>query len=720
MRYILLCWLLFSCTIQNENKINLIPKPQELITHNGKFYLSDRTGIDFDSLFLSEAQYFKKITSLPLNGSSNHISLKYRNSLAKEEFYIEVEKKEIKIEASTPDGIMRGIQTLRQICVDFGHKKIIEIPCLSIHDFPRFSWRGMLLDCCRHFMTKEFVMRYIDLLAYHKMNVLHWHLTEDQGWRIQIDKYPKLTEVGAYRIQKDGSSYGGFYTKEDIKEIINYAEERHITIVPEIEFPGHCVAAIASYPQLSCTGDSILVGNDWGVYKDIYCAGNDKVFEFMENVLKEVIDLFPSKYIHIGGDEVPKYRWEKCSKCQARISKENLKNEHELQFYFLKKIEEVLHSNDRKLIGWDEIMEGGISSTSTIQSWRGEEGGIKAAKNGNNVIMSPTSHCYFDYGLDVINLKDVYYYEPIPSVLTDVEASHILGAECNMWSERAPQELIDSKVFPRILAMSEVLWSSTEKDYEDFYLRVQNHYSILDSLGVEYGYESIPINSTVSFDSGSFIINLNEGSPGMKMEYKLDNGVWNDYNKPFNIDTTSHLIVRGFKNNKPYGEFKQQFIKHIGTGRNVQYNFPYSKDYIGKGDFNLTDGLLGSEDNFRDGYYQGFSGSDMEVIIDLGESKEISEISTSFFQYYLSWIILPTYVVYAFSEDGINFYEFKKIDNNISLMKEGKFKHKFTLNNVKERLRYIKVFAKNVGKLPDQHPATGSDAWIFIDEIIIN
>ncbi len=380
MRYILLCWLLFSCTIQNENKINLIPKPQELITHNGKFYLSDRTGIDFDSLFLSEAQYFKKITSLPLNGSSNHISLKYRNSLAKEEFYIEVEKKEIKIEASTPDGIMRGIQTLRQICVDFGRKKIIEIPCLSIHDFPRFSWRGMLLDCCRHFMTKEFVMRYIDLLAYHKMNVLHWHLTEDQGWRIQIDKYPKLTEVGAYRIQKDGSSYGGFYTKEDIKEIINYAEERHITIVPEIEFPGHCVAAIASYPQLSCTGDSILVGNDWGVYKDIYCAGNDKVFEFMENVLKEVIDLFPSKYIHIGGDEVPKYRWEKCSKCQARISKENLKDEHELQFYFIKKIEEVLQSNDRKLIGWDEIMEGGISSTSTIQSWRGEEEELRLLK----------------------------------------------------------------------------------------------------------------------------------------------------------------------------------------------------------------------------------------------------------------------------------------------------------------------------------------------------
>jgi len=721
MRYWLgIFCLLFACTKPIVQDVNLIPKPQELEISDGVFSLNFNTNLISDSLFYTESDYLKTLLNLELKGNGNTIELLKKEGLQEEEFFVNISEENLKIEASTPKGIMRGIQTLRQLITTKKGVITTKIPCMKIHDFPRFSWRGMLLDCCRHFMDKEFVMRYIDLLAYHKMNVLHWHLTEDQGWRIEIEKYPKLTEIGAWRTEKDGSIYGGFYTKEDIKEILAYAKTRHITVVPEIEFPGHSVAAIASYPHLSCTGDSIAVGTDWGVYKDIYCAGNDTVFAFMEDVLTEVMELFPSKYIHIGGDEAPKYRWENCKKCQQRIKEENLHDAHELQSYFITRIEKFLNENGRQLIGWDEILEGGLAPSATVQSWRGEEGGIAAAKSGHDAIMSPTSHCYFDYGLDATDLKDVYYYEPIPTELTEDEAKHILGGECNMWSERAPQDLVDSKVFPRILAMSEVLWSSSEKDYDNFYARVQKHYPKLDALGVNYGYESVPITSTVVFNADSFAISLFKGSPDMRLEYSINNKDWQDYTTPFGVNSTSTLKARGFKNDKPYGEFEQELIKHIATGKKVNYTIPYSRHYKGTGDNNMTDGLLGSTENFRDGYYQGFSGTDMEVIIDLGQNTTFSNIETTFFQYYLSWIVLPTSVSYAISEDGKNFTELASLTHNIPLLQEGKFKHTFSFEEKNTKAKYLKVSAKTVGKLPQEHPAAGSDSWIFVDEIIIN
>ena len=721
MRYWLaIFWLLFACSKPIVKDVNLIPKPQKLEISDGVFSLSFNTNLITDSLFYAESDYLKELLNLELKGNGNTIELLKKEGLQEEEFFLNISADNLKIEASTCKGMMRGIQTLRQLLPTKKTLIKIKIPCLKIHDFPRFSWRGMLLDCCRHFMDKEFVMRYIDLLAYHKMNILHWHLTEDQGWRIEIEKYPKLIEIGAWRIEKDGSNYGGFYTKEDIKEILNYAKTRHITVVPEIEFPGHSVAAIASYPYLSCTGNSINVGTEWGVYKDIYCAGNDTVFAFMEDVLTEVMELFPSKYIHIGGDEAPKYRWEHCKKCQQRMKEEGLHDSHELQSYFITRIEKFLNENGRQLIGWDEILEGGLAPSATVQSWRGEEGGISAAKSGHDAIMSPTSHCYFDYGLDATDLKEVYHYEPIPAELTEDEAKHILGGECNMWSERAPQELVDSKVFPRILAMSEVLWSSSEKDYDAFYKRVQKHYPKLDALGVNYGFESVPITSTVFFNADSFAVSLFKGSPDMDLEYKLNNGNWQTYTAPFGINTTSTVKARGFKNKNLYGEFEQELIKHKATGKKAHYTIPYSRHYKGTGNYNLTDGLLGSAENFRDGYYQGFSGTDMEVIIDLGEITTFSKINTTFFQYYLSWIVLPTSVNYAISDDGKNFIELASLTNKIPLMREGKFKHTFSFEKENTKAKCLKVVAKTVGKLPKEHPAAGSDAWIFVDEIIIN
>jgi len=426
-------------------------------------------------------------------------------SLGEEGYELTVSPTSVLLRAPHPQGLFRGVVTIRQLCspemettsADKSEKTDpLTIPCVRITDLPRYRWRGMLLDCGRHFMTKEFVKRYIDLLAYHKMNVLHWHLTEDQGWRIEIRKYPKLTEVGAWRGEGE-KRYGGFYTQDDIKEIVEYAASRYVTVVPEIEMPGHSLGALASYPELGCVGQGYEVGTRWGVYSDVYCAGDERVFEFLEDVLAEVIELFPSLYIHIGGDECPKQRWKKCPKCQERIKAEGLRDEHELQSYFIRRIEKFLNSKGRRLIGWDEILEGGLAPNATVQSWRGMDGAIAAATSGHDVIASPTSHCYLDYAqlravgeptrMGYLPLERCYEFEPTPAGLTPKQARHILGLEGNMWTEHAPQQRVDWQVFPRLCALAEVGWSPKKlRNWEDFSERMKTHYRQLDALGVTY------------------------------------------------------------------------------------------------------------------------------------------------------------------------------------------------------------------------------------------
>lgn len=716
MRYLIgIVLLLTACSQPQPLEVNLIPKPQTLSVEEGTFVLSEQTEAVVDERFQQEFKYLQELTGLSYKGKQNILVLQHKEGMDEEEFKLHITPDSLQLIASTPEGIMRGIQTLRQLMPS---EKPFAFQALSMHDHPRFEWRGMLLDVCRHFMDKEFVKRYIDLLAYHKMNVLHWHLTEDQGWRIVIDKYPELTEIGAWRAGEDGQPYGGYYTKEDIKEILAYAAERYITVVPEIELPGHSTAALAAYPELSCTGGPFEVETDWGVFKDIYCAGNDTVFTFLEEVLTEVMELFTSKYIHIGGDEAPKYRWEHCAKCQQRIVDEGLHDEHELQSYFIQRIEKFLNANGRQLIGWDEILEGGLAPSATVQSWRGMEGGIAAAKNGHDAIMSPTSHCYFDYGLDAIDLQTVYSFEPVPAELTAQEAAHILGGECNMWSEHAPQETVDAKVFPRLLAMSEVLWSAKEKDYPDFYQRVQNHYPKLEALGVTYGYESVPITSKVEWVEEAFLFHLFAGSPNMQMEYQIDGGKWQSYEVPFQLSETSTITARGIKNGKEYGTFEQAVHLTKSTAKSVDYTIPFHANYPAQGEGSLTDGLIGSSNHFRDGYWQGFFGEDLEIVIDLGEEQELNSISTGFFQYNLSWIMLPTHVSYEVSNDGQSFKAIYQEDNTISPKKEGKFRTTVDYQG-KQTGRYIRVKAKNYGTLPEWHPAAGAQAWLFVDEVLI-
>lgn len=666
-------------------------------------------------------------------GAAQVISLtmrKAKKELGKEGYELEVTPNAVTIRANQPTGLFYGVQTLRQFLPPEveSTKPVsdLKIPCVKINDRPRFPWRGMLLDCGRHFMTKDFVKRYIDLLAYHKMNRLHWHLTEDQGWRIEIKKYPKLTEVGAWRKYEDGTVYGGFYTQKDIKEIVAYAQSRYVTVVPEIEMPGHSVAALAAYPEYSCTGGPFEVETQWGVHKDVYCAGNDNTFHFLEDILTEVLALFPSEYIHIGGDECPKDRWKACAKCQARIKHENLQGEHELQSYFIKRIEKFLLSKNRRLIGWDEILEGGLAPAATVQSWRGVDGAIAAAKSGHDAIVSPTSHAYFDYDIGTTDLRKVYSFEPIPPQLSKKERRYIIGGECNMWTERAPQETVDSKVFPRLVAMAECLWSFPEnKDFANFHQRLQVHYKHLDGFGVMYGVEARPVSILADFDPAAkkFTITLESGEKDLQIYYSLDGSepALNShlYQTPFALSDTAIVKARAFKEGNPYGEIvERRFVKHLALGKKVGLGKPYSPKYTGGGDFALTNGMRGTL-NFRDGLWQAFEQDDLEAIIDLEKSTLVRRVTAGFLQNSGSWIFFPTSVEYAISADGKEFKVLATLTHDISPKQQDAIVRDFVFEMPSTLARYVRVRAKNVGICPVWHPGAGGKAWIFADEIIV-
>ncbi len=424
-------------------------------------------------------------------------------------YHMVVNENGVDIFSTTASGLFYGVQSLMQLIQQEQNRW--KIPTATITDFPRFAWRGLHLDVCRHFFPVDFVKRYIDLMAQYKFNTFHWHLTEDQGWRIEIKKYPKLATTAAYRKetlvghysdqphQFDRQRYGGYYTQEEIKEVVDYAAKRFVTIVPEIEMPGHALAALSAYPHLGCTGGPYEAATLWGVFDDVFCAGKESTFKFLEDVLDEVITLFPGEYIHVGGDECPKTRWEKCEHCQKRIKDEGLHDEHELQSYFITRMEKYLNSKGKKLIGWDEILEGGLAPNAAVMSWRGEEGGIAAAQSGHNVVMSPGFALYFDHYQGEPKdepvafggntpLKKVYEYDPAPTSLSQEEMSYILGAQANLWTEyiQTPEHA-EYMAYPRALALAEVVWSPKEnRDWNNFVQRLPHQFMLLDRKNVNY------------------------------------------------------------------------------------------------------------------------------------------------------------------------------------------------------------------------------------------
>jgi len=741
MKKLLFVILLFLISVTSA-QINIIPRPQQILQSDESFLINAQTTIYFEketktvAEYLQEdiKKYLRKEVSFTQSESNNQIKLFLREvkniNNNPEGYHLRINNNDILLEGNDVRGLFYGLQTLKQIIFaslqSLKDGKSIKIPCVEIYDYPKFQWRGLNLDCCRHFMSVDFIKRYIDLLALQKMNVLHWHLTEDQGWRIEIKKYPELTKIGAFRKYEDGTVYGGYYTQDEIREIVNYAQSRFITVVPEIEMPGHSTAAIATYPELSCTGGPFEVGTLWGVYKDFYCAGNEKTFKFIEDVLSEVIELFPSKYIHIGGDEAPKDRWEKCSKCQQRIKDEGLANEHELQSYFIKRVEKFLNSKGKEIIGWDEILEGGLAPGATVQSWRGIKGAIDAAKMNHDVIVSPTSHCYFDYPVETTDVPKVYSFNPVPDELTDEEAKHVLGSEGNMWTEYAPQNLVDYRLFPRLTALAEVLWTyPEERNYDDFASRLQSFYDLLDELNVNYNFEIPPmvLNEKFDVDKNQFQVAVDIKQNNLELFYSTDNTEPDrnsfKYNKPITLNESAKVKFAFFRGNKKVGEtIEKNYSISKANNKNVILTYPASNRFEGGNQSVLTDGILGG-DNYRTGGYIGFQSSDFESVIDLEKEMNISKISVGFFTASSSLVLIPEFTEFFISDDGENFKSAGRITKNFSL-KDPSWKRinfEINLNNIKAR--FIKIFAKNQMQVPYWHPAFGGKVWLLVDEIII-
>lgn len=509
----------------------LIPLPKEVKSSNDNFILTNKTiivltnekfkpEVDYLNNYLKKNYDFQlSITSvLPTDGNYIFITQPDFEAGFMENYDLSINQNQILFIAEGNAGLFYGMETLIQL-MSLEKTPEVKIACVQINDTPRYQWRGMHLDCSRHFFTKEEVKTYIDYLAMYKFNVFHWHLTDDQGWRIEIKKYPLLTKIGSQRKETiigkpkwdkngepskdnkyDGIAYGGFYTQEDISEIIEYAQVRHITIVPEIEMPGHSLAALASYPQYSCTGGPFETETKWGVTDDVFCAGNDSAFLFMQDILTEVMDLFPGKYIHIGGDECLKERWKSCPKCQKRITDEKLKDEKELQSYFISRIEKFVNSKGKQIIGWDEILEGGLAPNAAVMSWQGTEGGIAAAKQKHFVVMTPGKPCYFDHYQSKDKIKEplaiggfnpldsVYAYDPIPKILSEEEGKYIMGAQGNVWTEYMTDfSKVQYMSMPRMAALSEVLWTPKDKkNYKNFIVRLKLHSKLFDKMGVNY------------------------------------------------------------------------------------------------------------------------------------------------------------------------------------------------------------------------------------------
>lgn len=591
MKIILALLLVTGCVIVQAQP-SIIPLPKTMEQRQGTFKWSEGVKIyynksqlqplaAFAQSMLSEASGYKMaapVSTLKQNVKAVRLVLDPSVTTNAEGYTLEVTADLISIKANAENGLFYGLQTLVQLIPVKGAKITNAV---FVEDEPRFQWRGMMMDACRHIWSVEFIKKFIDQLAYHKLNKFHWHLTEDQGWRIEIKKYPRLQEVAAWRNgtqigndrrNTDGIRYGGYYTQEQIKEVVAYAKSRYVEVIPEIEMPGHSVAAVTAYPQLACNNLSFENGKPhevrqtWGVSRDIYCAGNDSVFTFLQDVLSEVMQLFPSTSIHIGGDEAPHEAWAKCTKCQQRIKDEGLKNEAELQSWFIRRMEKYINGKGKKLIGWEEIMQGGLTPTATVHSWLGTQSGVRASKMGNNVIMSPYSHLYFDgyqaepkieplaIGYNT-PLDTVYAFDPRHPQMTDKDATHLLGAQANVWTEFiASESYFEYMVYPRMDALSEICWTAkNKKNYNDFLSRLKQQYAVYDQQKINYRIP-VPLSTAVYDVDGVATVTLINTSGDAVIRYELnkDNVTENSpvYQKPVKVRLGDTLKFAVFRNGR--------------------------------------------------------------------------------------------------------------------------------------------------------------------------
>ena len=738
----------------------ILPKPQQMKLLEGTFTFQQNTKVYADSSFQIAVDFLRnhiqKGAGLSLvDGTMEEAAIVFEldASQPSEGYVLNISKEKIMIKASDSSGAFYAVQTLRQLLpvtlerVNSMPKQSISIRQAQIVDAPKFKYRGMHLDVARHFFDKEYVKEYIANLSMLKMNYFHWHLTEDQGWRIEIKKYPKLTTHAAYRDETlighyntspqefDGERYGGFYTQEDIKEVVAFATAHNVTIIPEIEMPGHAQAAISAYPELGCTGEPVPVATKWGVFENIYCP-NQKTFAFLEDVLTEVMDLFPGEYVHIGGDEAPKKQWKECSHCQKLIKQHNLKDENGLQSYFIKKIEAFVNSNGKKIIGWDEILEGGLAPNATVMSWRGTEGAVEAAKEGHDVILTPGSHAYFDhYQADLsdeplaiggfLPLKKVYSFNPIPEELTASEAKYVLGAQGNVWTEYIPTtDQVEYMVFPRILAMSEVVWrgatNDLEADYPDFLSRVEPFISRMDALDINYANHMYDVSGELIKKDGKLFYQLTTPIQGKPIIYRL-NGLTKEayYNGPIPINTSIMIEAAVILENDKEGRAHRQTINlHNGISGILNLNVEPHPAYRAGGKDALINGISGSDTRYGDKEWLGFWGEDLEIIIDLGVETNIRKLSTRFYNANGQWIYAPAKVgVQVTLENGsVMNRKADPILNEAGSLATVSFDLD---KKVPVKTRYVTITIPNYGVIPEGLQGAGNKAWTFIDEIVI-
>lgn len=758
----MLCFAAFQTFAENAD-YRVVPLPDQINLQNGKsFTISKKTKITYpkgneklkrNAAFL--AQYIKENTGLALKtkqGKASRNTIFLQTSAIsgnKEAYNIHVSPKNIIISGTTEAGVFYGIQTLRK-SIPVKQTAKIEMPAVQISDAPRFGYRGMMLDASRHFSTLDSVKRWIDMLVLHNMNVFHWHLTDDQGWRIEIKKYPGLTEIGSKRTETvigrntgkyDGIPHGGFYTQAEAREIVAYAAERYIDVIPEIDMPGHMLGALAPYPELGCTGGPYEVWRMWGISDDVLCMGNPKTFTFITDVLNEIMDIFQSKYVHIGGDECPKTNWKKCPKCQAKITELGLKaDEHHtaeerLQSHFITYADKVVNARGRKIIGWDEILEGGLAPNATVMSWRGMGGGIEAAKLGHDVIMTPNTHLYFDYyqtkdtkeeplaigGFS--SVENVYNLQPQPSSLTEEQKNRIIGVQANLWREYIKSfRHAEYMVMPRMAALSEVQWTKTaNKNYDDFLKRLLNLIEIYKQNNYNYAKHLFDISADFVPKDGALHVTL-KTMDDAPIYYTTD-GTTPDktakrYTGVFKIKKDADLkavVIRGDEKSRILNE-KITYSK--ASMKKIKALQPVNRQYQYRGISTLVDGLKGTE-NYRTGRWIGFLGNDLEAVIDLETPTEITEIIMSAYVVKGDWIFGARSLSILSSVDGENFSPLasEKYPVLNQTDRNGIYEYKLEFNQTKTR--YVKIVAETEKSMPEWHGGRGKPAFLFVDEITL-
>ncbi len=751
----------------NAQQLNIIPKPSSVLMQMGTYSLNKKTVVQIDfkqanaTQKTSIAKFCNSIVKKNEFTKLGKLYIKYDTKLGNEAYQLYIGPSNIIINGNEK-GIQYALESLQQLVASAENNKLQN--CL-ITDSPRFAYRGMHLDVARHFQSINFIKKYLDYMAMYKFNTFHWHLTDDQGWRIEIKKYPKLTSIGGWRngtiigrypgTGNTNTKYGGFYTQKEIKEIVEYAADRNISVIPEIEMPGHASAAIAAYPELSCfpneptkipnefvstaskNNTGKLVQETWGVFEDVF-APTQTTFIFLQNVLDEVMPLFPSKLIHIGGDECPKESWKRSAFCQQLIKEKGLKDEHELQSYFIQRIEKYVNSKGKNIIGWDEILEGGLAPNATVMSWRGEKGGIEAAQQKHNVVMTPGSHCYFDHSQSrnedsvtiggYTSVEKVYSYEPIPKELNAEQAKYVLGAQANVWTEYITNSSkIEYQIFPRMLALSEVLWSDTVgRQWEEFEPRLVNQMEKLKSKKINLSTAFFDLNLKVSPNKVFGIIDL--GLSSKNKNSKFVQIIPDDryaHGPIFKDSLVDNIILIGKSislnlsdANSPFAKMQTiNFSFNKATAQKITLTMPPSKGYPGNGGaFGLVNGVV-SEKGINSIEWLGFAeGQDCEATIDLGSVQDISETKIHTLDQQGSWIYLPQAIDIYTSNDGINF----TLQNSKTNFVADTLRMKYVVNSFdKINCRYVRLHIKNYGQIPNGQPGSGHQAWLFVDEIQI-